>query len=69
MELDGDDGLFRVFHLVWCLCLTENVSTSWNENYGYLFYVAFGAVVVACTGIFLSYFVKMAANAVSAVKV
>ena len=50
MMLSGADGLFRVYNLVWCLCLTGKASTVWTRAAGCLFYVAFGAVVVAFTG-------------------
>ena len=67
MALDGADELFRVYDLVWCFFLTGYVSTSCTRAYGCLFYETFGAVVVACTGGLLIFFVKMAAKVVSAV--
>ena len=67
MDLSGDDGLFWVCNIVWCLCFTGDVSTGWTRSPGCLFYLVFGAFFVACTGVLLSFFMKMAANVVSAV--
>ena len=50
MTLSGYDGLFRVFNLVWCLCLNGDVSTGWTRAAGYLFSENFCFVVVDCSG-------------------
>ena len=50
MELAGDGGLFWVYNLVCCMCLTGDVSTGWTRYSSCLFSTSFGAVVVACTG-------------------
>ena len=42
--------------MVWCSCLTGDVSTGWTRANGCLFSAASVAVVVACTGGLLSYF-------------
>ena len=65
--LDVSDGLLLVFNMVWCICLTGDVSTGWTRDTGCLFSAEFATVAVAWTGGLVSFFLKMAANDVSAV--
>ena len=67
MTLAGSVWLFRVCNMVRFFLLTGDVSTCSPIAAGCLLSASFDAVVFACTGGLWSFFVKIAANVVSAV--